>query len=224
MFGSIFRQGKPAAKPPASTMRPDTPSVLNVGGNSKDIPIPPHYQGWQHLLLDIDARRDVDVVCDARELGEFEAARFDAIYCSHNLEHYYAHDVPRVLAGFLHVLKPDGFAEIRVPDLEAVIRKLAGGELGLEDELYDSPAGPITALDVIYGYGKEIESSGEDFYAHKTGFSAQTLNSTLQRAGFQEVWKAPPLSDYEIRALAFRQPATPKQRTSLGIPLNALAG
>jgi predicted SAM-dependent methyltransferase len=44
------------------------------------------------------------------------------VYCSHNLEHYYHHEVPRVLAGSLHVLKPHGFAEIRVPDVEAVCR------------------------------------------------------------------------------------------------------
>jgi hypothetical protein len=30
--------------------------VLNVGGNSKLIPIPSHYAGWEHLLPDIDPR------------------------------------------------------------------------------------------------------------------------------------------------------------------------
>src|SRR6266446_7887238 len=44
------------------------------------------------------------------------ASQFDAVYCSHNLEHYYRHDGATVLRGFLHVLKPDGFAEIKVPD------------------------------------------------------------------------------------------------------------
>jgi len=28
--------------------------VLNVGGGSKNIPIPPLYSGWEHVLLDID--------------------------------------------------------------------------------------------------------------------------------------------------------------------------
>ena len=28
--------------------------VLNVGGNSKAIPLPPQYAGFDHVLLDID--------------------------------------------------------------------------------------------------------------------------------------------------------------------------
>ena len=62
--------------------------VLNVGGASKAIPIPQHYAGWEHVLLDVDPNQEPDIVCDARELVELPAGGFDAIYCSHNLEHY----------------------------------------------------------------------------------------------------------------------------------------
>ena len=72
--------------------------VLNVGGASKTIPIPPHYAGWEHLLLDIDPRGEPDIVCDARELTSLPPAQFDAVYCSHNLEHYYRYDGRRVRA------------------------------------------------------------------------------------------------------------------------------
>ena len=220
-LGRIFGRFASRGGPPALTLRPDVPALLNVGGNSKAAPIPTHYQGWQHVLLDIDAKRDVDIVWDARELERFDGGWFDAVYCSHNLEHYYRHEVPRVLAGFMHVLKPDGFAEVRVPDLEAVFRKVASGEAGLEDVLYVAPAGPITVLDVVYGWGKEIESSGRDFFAHKTGFTAATLRAALQHAGLEEIWTAPPLADYELRAVAFKRPSTPAQRGLLGIPLDA---
>ena len=117
--------------------------LLNVGGNSKAIPLPAQYAGFEHLLLDIDPKRSPDVLCDARELAALSAGQFDAIYCSHNLEHYYRHEVPRVLAGFLHVLKDGGIAHIRVPDIGAVMR--ASTERGLEpgDVLYESDAGPI---------------------------------------------------------------------------------
>ena len=93
--------------------------VLNVGGGSKEIPIPEHYEGWEHVLLDIDAARKPDVVCDARELSKLPAGLYDAVYCSHNLEHYWRHDVPRVLKGFAHVLGAHGFAEVAVPDVKA---------------------------------------------------------------------------------------------------------
>ncbi|HET9736059.1 MAG TPA: hypothetical protein VFP62_12375, partial [Burkholderiales bacterium] len=65
--------------------------LLNVGGNTKDIPLPENYRGWENVLLDIDARGNPDVLCDARELTKLAGATYDAVYCSHNLEHYYRH-------------------------------------------------------------------------------------------------------------------------------------
>jgi predicted SAM-dependent methyltransferase len=199
------------------------PAVLNVGGNSKAIPIPQHYAGWQHLLLDIDPKGGAEVVCDARNLDSLAPGQFDSIYCSHNLEHYHHHEVPKVLAGFAHVLKEDGFAEIRVPDMPAVFRKMLDDGLDIEDVLYDLPVGPIYVHDVIYGWSREIAASGNDFFAHKTGFSRQSLRGVLLAASFAEVWDLPPLANYELRALAFKRPSTPAQRTLLGIPLD-LAG
>jgi hypothetical protein len=79
--------------------------VLNVGGHDKRIPLPPQYAGFEQLLLDIDPAVAPDILCDARELSKLESGQFDAVYCAHNLEHYYRHDVPKVLAGFLHVFK-----------------------------------------------------------------------------------------------------------------------
>ena len=212
---------QPSAEPTALVPSPVHPTVLNVGGSTKTIPIPPHYAGWAHLLLDIDPRRGADVVCDARKLAELAAAQFDAVYCSHNLEHYYRHDVPKVLAGFLHVLKDDGFAEIRVPDMPAVFRKIVDDGLDLEDALYQAPVGPIQVIDVIYGWSPEIEKSGNDFFAHKTGFSRKSLCEQLLATGFAEVWDVPPFAPYELRALAFKRALTPDQRRLLGIPLDA---
>jgi predicted SAM-dependent methyltransferase len=104
--------------------------VLNVGGNSKAIPLPPQYAEYEHLLLDIDPKWNPDIVCDARALASLENKQFDAIYCSHNLEHYYRHDVQKVLAGFLHILKDDGFVQIRVPDIQAVMQAVIEKNLG----------------------------------------------------------------------------------------------
>jgi SAM-dependent methyltransferase len=105
--------------------------VLNVGGNSKAISIPKHFEGWTHDLLDIDPRGKPDIVCDARKLTTLAPDLYDAVYCSHNLEHYFAHDVPKVLRGFHHVLKPDGFAEIRVPDIALLMRTVVEKDLDL---------------------------------------------------------------------------------------------
>jgi ubiquinone/menaquinone biosynthesis C-methylase UbiE len=210
----------PAAKVHAAV---DTqPRLLNVGGGSKDIPLPKHYGNWRHDLLDIDPKGKPDVVCDARELNTLAASQYDAVYCSHNLEHYYQHDGPRVLKGFLHVLKPDGFAEIRVPDMNTVMKRVAESELDIEDVLYQSPSGPITVRDVFYGYAKQIESSGMDFYAHKTGFTLKSLRALLMRSGFPNVHMFVAEEAFEVRAIAFKKAPTAAQRILLELPASSV--
>jgi len=190
--------------------------VLNVGGNNKAIALPAQYAQFEQLLLDIDPAGSPDIVCDARNLATLEAGAFDAVYCSHNLEHYYRHDVPKVLAGFLHVLKDGGFAQIRVPDINAVMRATIEQGLDIDDVLYESPAGPIMVLDVLYGYSVEIEQSGQDFFAHKTGFTQKSLVKALQRAGFAKVFSG--LGKFEISALAFKGEADKETRALFGLP------
>jgi hypothetical protein len=191
--------------------------VLNVGGASKAIAIPPHYQGWEHVLLDVDRAQRPDVVCDARNLTTLPAGLYDAVYCSHNLEHYWRHDLPRVLAGFTHVLRAHGFAEVAVPDLKAVFADMRERGLDIDDVLYESPAGPITVNDVIYGLGRQIAASGNDFYAHKNAFTNLSLATALRKAGFERVFTA--AGPYEIRALAFKREPTDDQRGLLGLPV-----
>jgi Methyltransferase domain len=190
--------------------------VLNVGGNSKAIAIPDYFNGWEHLLLDIDPRGKPDILCDARKLTTLDAAQIDAVYCSHNLEHYYAHDVPRVLQGFLHVLKDDGFIDIRVPDMQAVMKMVLEKNLDIEDTLYESPAGPITAKDVFYGYGVEIERTGQDFYAHKTGFTQKSLQSIILKCGFPCVFTR--AGELNVYALAFKTYPTAEQQKQFSLP------
>lgn len=217
LLASLGRPVPPAAPGPLR-VAPDRSkrNVLNVGGGSKAISIPDHYAGWGQLMLDIDANARPDVLLDARDLQRLEPGLFDAVYCSHNLEHYYAHDVPKVLAGFTHVLKPEGFAEIRVPDVGAVAREMVERGRDMEDLLYTSPAGPVTVRDVLYGLSRAIEKTKVDFYAHKTGFTRRSLGDALQRAGFRHRYMAPPLAAFELRTLAFLGPP--------GEPLRALLG
>jgi FkbM family methyltransferase len=191
--------------------------VLNVGGNSKDISLPSIYDGWENVMLDIDPACNPDVLCDARELGTLIEGHYDSVYCSHNLEHYHHHDVARVLAGFCHVLKGDGFVYIRVPDIAWLMREVAEKDLDIGDVLYQSPAGPITIRDVVYGYGEEIERSGNDFFAHKTGFSKASLTAALQAAGFGHV--SADCSNTDITAVGFKQAPTRDVAALLNLPV-----
>jgi ubiquinone/menaquinone biosynthesis C-methylase UbiE len=168
------------------------------------------------VLLDIDPAGAPDIVCDARRLTTLDAAQFDAVYCSHNLEHYYRHDVVAVLAGFLHVLKAGGFAHLRVPDLHDVMRTAMERGLDIDDVLYQSDAGPITVLDVIYGHAGQIERSGQDFFAHKTGFTQKSLINVLHAAGFSKVYSF--TRNLEVVALAFKGDPSPAARTLFRLP------
>ena len=190
--------------------------VLNVGGNNKSIALPPQYQGWEHVLLDIDPGGNPDIVCDARELSRLPRAEYDAVYCSHNLEHYYRHDAPKVLAGFLHVFKQDGFAHIRCPDIGELMRTVVQRNMDIDDFLYQSPAGPITVRDVVYGYGVKVERSGNDFFAHKTGFTPKSLAAMLKRCGFAHTFIGS--ANLEIVAFAFQDKPTEFARKLLKLP------
>jgi SAM-dependent methyltransferase len=205
----------PVAVQAAADIRP---RVLNVGGGSKSIPIPLHYANWRHDLLDIDPKGKPDVVCDARNLHKLAANQYDAVFCSHNLEHYYKHDGIKVLKGFLHVLKPDGFAEIKVPDLRSLMRRFVESNLDIEDALYQSPGGPISVHDVLYGWAKQIETSGVDFYAHKTGFTTDSLELLLRRSGFASVFMFIAEEGFEMKAVAFKREPTAAQRILLELP------
>jgi SAM-dependent methyltransferase len=206
-----------------SPARRAPPRLLNVGGGSKAIALPRWYAGFEHVLLDIDPAGAPDILADARALCEQPAAGFDAVYCSHNLEHYRAHEVPAVLAGIRHVLRPGGFAEIRVPDLGAVMREVVARGLDIEDRLYLSPRGPVTVRDVIYGYGPEIARSGRDFYAHRTGFTEASLARALRAAGFPVLVRRPGRA-YELVLIGFGAPPTGAQTRLLGLRLDPAEG
>lgn len=147
----------------------------------------PQYFGdasWREIRFDIDPAVRPDIVGSTTDLGMVASASMDAIWSSHNLEHLYAHEVPVALGEFKRVLKPDGFLLITLPDLRAIARQIVQDRLN--EVLYQSAAGPITPLDVVYGHRDSI-ALGNLFMAHRTGFTATTLGQVLLQAGFEEV-------------------------------------
>jgi hypothetical protein len=178
--------------------------VLNVGGNSKSIPLPKIYDGWEHHLLDIDPVGKPDICCDAVELKNKTEYfnTYDSVYCSHNLEHFYRHKVKDVLIGFYKVLKEDGFIRIHVPHILNVMRRVICYNMDLSDTLYEVSAGPITAHDVMYGWGKQIESSGVDFFAHKCAFTPKMLGNAITQAGFSNAYVKE--NDLELSGFGFK--------------------
>ena len=139
---------------------------------------------WRELRLDIDASFDPDIVGTMTDMAAVTTGSVDALYSSHNLEHLYAHEIPKALAEFLRVLKVDGFAVITCPDLRAVSALIAADKL--TEAAYVSSAGPIAPIDILYGHRASL-AANKLFMAHRCGFTQRVLDATLRVAGFKAV-------------------------------------
>jgi predicted O-linked N-acetylglucosamine transferase (SPINDLY family) len=139
---------------------------------------------WRELRLDIDPKAQPDIVASMLDMRAVADGAVDALFSSHNLEHLYAHEVPVALREFLRVLKPDGFAVITCPDVQAVCALVAHGKL--LEPCYTSPAGPIAPIDILWGHRASL-AAGNLFMAHKVGFTQQSLTQLLIEAGFATV-------------------------------------
>ena len=163
-------------------------TILHVGSGHRrnGSQLPAAFQGveWKEIRFDIDPKNEPDILGSMLDMSAIGASTVDAIYSAHNIEHVYAHEVPVVLSEFLRVLKPDGFAVITCPDLQTVGALVAQDKL--TDEVYQSPAGPITPLDILYGHGAAL-SAGHHYMAHKCGFTEKSLIAALQSAGFPSI-------------------------------------
>jgi SAM-dependent methyltransferase len=177
--------------------------VLNVGsGAASDGRLHAVFQSdqWAEIRLDADASTKPDLVCSVTDMSTaIENAAFDAIWSSHNLEHVKGSEVLPALREFLRVLKPEGFALIRSPDLEAVAELIL--REGIDTVIYESSAGPITPLDMLYGHGRSIEL-GNEFMRHGTGFTQERLGRLLVEAGFEEA-RTTRTPQLEVWAVAF---------------------
>jgi SAM-dependent methyltransferase len=155
-------------------------------------------QNFKEVRLDIDPALKPDITGSILELERSVGPQsFEAVWSSHVLEHLYAHEVFPALRQFHQVLKPEGFALIMTPDLEAVAQFVVNE--GIAAIAYHSPSGPIRPLDMLYGHSLAIEG-GKLYMAHHTGFTTERLANLLLTAGFTTV--SVTTGNFEICALA----------------------
>jgi SAM-dependent methyltransferase len=170
-----------------STLSASPRQLLHVGcGQFRPERLPSCFQAaqWQEIRLDIDPQVKPNIIGSITDLSAIENGSMDAIWSSHNLEHLNSYEVPIALTEFKRVLKLNGFVLLSVPNLRAVAQHIANDQLSTT--LYQSAAGPITALDIVFGH-QASQASGNHFMAHRTGFTSSTLGQSLLDAGFYEV-------------------------------------
>ncbi len=174
---------------------------------------------WNELRFDINPDVDPDVAGTMTDMSAIGDARMDAIFSSHNLEHLYAHEVPGALREFLRVLKDDGFVILTCPDLQSVCELIAQEKL--LEPAYMSAAGPISPLDILYGYRPDM-ARGNLYMAHRSGFTKQVLLDLFIQCGFAQavvMQRTRPFFDLWVIAAKSRMPeASLKKLANLHFP------
>ncbi len=188
---------------------------LHAGSGKKtyrEIPVSFEPPEWKEVRLDIDPTLEPDVVGSLTDMHDIPDNYFDAVFTSHTIEHLYAQEVYYALREMKRVLKPDGFALITCPDLEMVCRLIANGKL--LHHLYDSPEGPVTPLDMLYGFRPQI-SRENTYMAHHTGFTKKVLCDSLVEIGFGAVLGKTRAKDFDLWALATKSSVSSELLTAL---------
>lgn len=161
--------------------------LLHAGCGSSVLPEFLATRGYEEVRLDIDPATKPDIVASLTDLGEI--GEFDAVFCSHCVEHLYPGDVKTALAEFYRVTKPGGFAMVIVPDLQDV--------QATEEVLFECAIGPLTGLDLIYGC--RFDTVKNPYMAHHSGFVSETLEAVMKDAGFTVTMKR--LPEYNLMAV-----------------------
>jgi predicted SAM-dependent methyltransferase len=157
---------------------------------------------WRELRFDIDPAVKPDITGTMTNMSAVGTETVDGLFSSHNVEHLYPHEVPVAFREFTRVLKLDGFAVITCPDLQSIAALVAQNKL--LDTAYQSNAGPITPLDMLFGHRASL-ARGNLFMAHHCGFTRDVLAQSLQQAGFQSVRVLARPDNFDLWAVACRQ-------------------
>ena len=151
-----------------------------------------------------------DQVGSITDLSVFDDGSYDAVFSSHNIEHLFAHEVPIALGEFARVLNPKtGIAIITCPDIQALGQRIAEGRV--LEPLYQSPAGPITPIDILYGHRASI-ARGNHHMAHKVGLTAQVLLGAMKQSGFPQAIGFRQIGAFALWAIGFMWDANPQEK------------
>lgn len=179
--------------------------VLNLGcGSAPGLPDLFPDDQWEEIRVDADPAANPDVIADMRALP-FDDGYANAIICMGVLEHIEESSLASVLDEMRRVLRDGGELKLLVPDLQAIAVEIANGRL--TDTLFETDAGPIRALDMIYGFSPLM--ADHPLWGHRMGFTGDTLAQWLGAAGFQGTIAKPEAAPYMLTADVAAVGATP---------------
>jgi SAM-dependent methyltransferase len=154
------------------------PLRLNLGCGNKILP------GYVNVdVAPARAGTKPDVICDLRDLSNFDDDSVDEILSVHVVEHFWRWEVDDLLREWVRVLKPGARMVIECPNLKAAC------ETFLENP--DDRAGPgqegETTMWVFYG-----DPAWKDpLMCHRWGYTPASLGELMKRAGLVDVRQEP---------------------------------
>jgi len=187
--------------------------LINLGAGEKGAAwLPAMFADWREVRVDVDATMAPDILADMTDLSAIESGSADAVWVSHGIEHLYLFEVSKAIAEIYRILADDGFFCVIVPDLQILAEYIASDRL--HEVVYQSPAGPVIAHDMLFGFGPHL-AQGRSSMAHKCGFTPTLLLQKLQEAPFAEIVLQRRAS-HELAAVASkRAPADDAERQAL---------
>jgi hypothetical protein len=187
--------------------------LVNLGSGAKgEAWLPAMFEEWRQFRVDLDPGAAPDLIADITDLSAIKSGSADAVWSAHCIEHLYLHQVKKAFEEAYRILADDGFLCVIVPDLQTIATHVAADRL--HETVYQSAAGPITAHDMIFGYGVAL-AKGHTNMAHNCGFTPALLAQKLQEVPFaQIVLRRRP--NHELAAVCRkRAPADPSEREAL---------
>ena len=187
--------------------------LVNLGSGAKNLSrLPAMFAEWREFRVDVDPSAMPDLVADVTDLSAIKSGSVDAVWSAHAIEHLYLHQVGKALEEAHRILADDGFLCLIVPDLQSIASYLVNDRM--LDIVYQSPSGPVTAHDMIFGFGQDL-ALGRVHMAHKCGFTADVMLQKLKEVRFAEIVLRR-RSNHELAAVACkRAPADTAQREAL---------
>ncbi|MDR0828341.1 MAG: class I SAM-dependent methyltransferase [Desulfovibrio sp.] len=156
-------------------------------------------EAWECARMDASQDVNPDIVSSLLDMSGVKSGSFDAVYTAHSLERLYAHEVVPSLRNLHRVLKDDGYLVLSSVDLKTACVLIA--EDKLLEPAYESPAGPVAPLDILYGFRPAL-AAGYTRHANNCGFTARALTGTVAQAGFASIWINTYPSTFTIIAIA----------------------
>jgi len=152
-------------------------------GPGKDGPSRPGYK-----TLDIDPNYHPDIVADAKDLSMIEDNSVDILFAAHLLEHMgHWYEITGILKEWCRVVKPGGYAEIYMPDLNYIIDCYQTGKWKEEvaNPNFNFPHGAGINREKWINF--KLYSSANPYDTHLCCLSFDLLKEYALKAGFSRV-------------------------------------